>query len=108
MVSSILDRQGVAMEKSAHWNGRTKSHGFEIDVVHDPKTGEYVARIQTSSPALVPQIVPRAPTPVMQFDEPLEVRHPDLGGLREITKKRYPTAAEHSAVLRMKPRLGSA
>ena len=75
------------MEKVANWNGKTQSHGFNVDVSRDRKTGIFVAQLHTYSPPLMQQHVPGAPTPMMEFDDPEEIKHKDLAQLRELTKK---------------------
>ena len=76
------------MDKVANWNGMTKTHGFQVEVYRDAKTGVFVAQLKTSSPALMPQHIPGSPTPMMEFDDPEEFRHEELAQLREITKDR--------------------
>lgn len=75
------------MDKVLNWNGMTQSHGFQIEVFRDTNIKDFVAKIQTSSPALMPPKVPGKPIPVMKFDAPEEIRHEDLNRLRELTKK---------------------
>lgn len=75
------------MDKIATWDGSTNSHGFNLDVLRD-KTGEFVAQIQTSSPAFAQVLAPGASTPMMEFDEPEELRDRDRGALRERTRRR--------------------
>lgn len=76
------------MEKVANWNGMTQTHGFQVEVYRDAKAGVFVAQIQTSSPPLVPQHIPGTPTPMMEFDDPEELKHEDLSQLRELAKQR--------------------
>ena len=76
------------MGKVANWNGRTQSHGFNVDVSRDRKTGMFVAQLHTSSPPLMQQHSPGARPPMMKFDEPEEIKHEDLDQLRELTKNR--------------------
>lgn len=75
------------MEKVADWNGMTQSHGFDVEVFHDTTSGTFVARLHTSSPPLMPQHVPGAPTLMMEFDDPEEIKHEDFDQVRELTKK---------------------
>jgi hypothetical protein len=74
------------MEKVADWNGMTQSHGFNVEVFRDAKSGTFIARLHTSSPPLMPQHIPGAPTPMMKFDDPEEIKHKDFDQVRELTK----------------------
>ena len=76
------------MDKVAEWNGMTQSHGFCVEVYRDGKAGLFVAQIRTSSPALMPQYIPRTPITMMDFDDPEELRDEELNQLRELTKQR--------------------
>lgn len=76
------------MDKVAMWNGMTQTHGFLVEVYRDARAGVFVAQIQTSSPALIPQYIPGTPTPMMEFDDREELRSDDLNQLRELTKTR--------------------
>lgn len=75
------------MEKVADWNGMTQSHGFTVEVFYDTKSGMFIARLNTSSPPLMPQHIPGAPPPMMKFDAPEEIKHKDFDQVRELTKK---------------------
>jgi hypothetical protein len=75
------------MDKVTNWNGMTQSHGFDVEVSCDAKTGMFVAQLQTSSPPLMSQHIPGASTPMMEFDDLEEIKHKDLDQLRELTKK---------------------
>ena len=75
------------MDKVADWNGMTQSHGFNVEVFRDPKTGMFVAQLHTYSPPLMPQHIPGASTPVLNFDDPEEIKHEDFDQVRELAKK---------------------
>ena len=75
------------MEKVAEWNGMTASHGFDVEVFHDAKTGMFIAQLDTYSPPLLSQHIPGRPVPMMQHDDREEIKHEDLAQLRELTKK---------------------
>ncbi len=70
------------------WSGMTQTHGFLVEVFRDAKAEVFVAKIQTSSPALIRQYIPGTPTPMMEFDDPEELRSEELIQLRELTKNR--------------------
>jgi hypothetical protein len=76
------------MEKVAIWTGMTQTHGFLVEVYRDAKAGGFVAQIRTSSPALIPQYIPGTPTPMMEFDDPEELRSEELIQRGELTKNR--------------------
>ena len=76
------------MDKIAAWRGMTESHGFRVEVYRDATVGVFVAQIQTSSPALIPQHIPGTPISMMEFDDPEELKHKELNHLREIAKQR--------------------
>ncbi len=75
------------MDKVTVWRGMTQTHGFQVEVYRETKAGGFVAKIQTSSPALMPQHIPGTRTPTMEFDDPEELRHEELNQLRELTKQ---------------------
>ena len=66
----------------------TQTHGFQVEVYRDTKVGGFVAKIRTSSPSLMPQRIPGTPTPIMEFDDPEELRLEELNQLRKLTKQR--------------------
>ncbi len=76
------------MDKVTVWRGMTQTHGFQVEVYRETKAGGFVAKIQTSSPALMPQRIPGTRTPTMEFDDPEELRHEELNQLRELTDQR--------------------
>ena len=76
------------MDKMAQWYGMTHTHGCQVKVYRDTKTRGFVAQIQTSSPALMPQHTPGTLMPMMEYDDPEEIGNEELDELREMTKQR--------------------
>lgn len=75
------------MKKVTEWSGMTQTHGFSVHVYRDAKNETFIAQIQTSSPALLPQHIPGKPTSTMDFDAPEVLRHKELDQLYELTKQ---------------------
>ena len=75
------------MKKVAEWIGMTQTHGFSVQVYRDATNETFIAQVQTSSPALVPQHIPGTPTPTMDFGAPEVLKHKELDQLCELTKQ---------------------
>jgi len=75
------------MQKITDWNGMTHSHGFAVNVFQDADSDEYIAKIETYIPPLVPVHIPGKKTPMMEFDEQEEIRATSIDELRDATKQ---------------------
>ena len=75
------------MDKVAVYHGISQSHGFNVDIFRDSAAGVFVAQLQTYTPALIPQHIPGTPIPMMEFEEPEELRHENLNTLLDLTKQ---------------------
>ncbi len=71
------------MNKIKTWMGDTQSHGFIVDVFHDPAAGQYIAEITPHSP--VQRHVTSKPQP-SKFEKPEKLMDKDIDKLLERTK----------------------